>query len=83
MAGIEEGSGLKKKLAKSALATARKRTLAAPTEMIAVPPKGIKDKILTKLAITKIRERLGGELLELVGLRGTHCAIYTASSGPR
>ena len=62
MAGIEEGSGLKKKLAKSALATAKKRTLAAPTEMIAVPPKGMKDKILTKLAITKIRERLGGEL---------------------
>ena len=58
----EEGSGLKKKLAKSALATAKKRTLAAPTEMLAVPPKGMKDKILTKLAITKIRERLGGEL---------------------
>ncbi|MEC8979693.1 MAG: AMP-binding protein [Candidatus Thermoplasmatota archaeon] len=62
MAGIEEGSGIKKRLAKSALATARKRTLAAPTEMLAVPPKGLKDKILTKLAITKIRERLGGEL---------------------
>ncbi|DAC26359.1 MAG TPA: AMP-binding protein [Candidatus Thalassarchaeaceae archaeon] len=62
LAGIEEGSGIKKKLAKSALATAKKRTLAAPTEMVAVPPKGLKDKILTKLAITKIRERLGGEL---------------------
>ncbi len=61
MEGLK-ASPIKKRLGYAALKSAEKRIARAGIDMVAVPPRGFKDKLLDKLVFSKVRARLGGEM---------------------